>query len=179
MNWESEVTSAINAWAPRYGISIDPALVHAIIEKETRHGALPLIAAEPNGTRSYGPMMVDDQTASSVLNVSDPASLQDPATGIYYGVQYLGHLMKLFPTDIDRAIAAYNAGPGNSTRKSNGTFINQQYVVDVLSFWNRFKRAAVAAAPVVGGASLLLAIGAIVLYFFVLRGSKRRAASRT
>jgi MinD-like ATPase involved in chromosome partitioning or flagellar assembly len=59
---------------------IPPALVHAIIEKESRHGVY-TETHEPGNRMSYGPMMVLDTTATSVFHVADPSSLRDPATG--------------------------------------------------------------------------------------------------
>lgn len=171
MTYDAEVQRAVAHWGPAYGLTLDPMLIHAVIEKETRHGALPLKNREPNGNFSYGPMQVEDITATSVLHV-DPASLLDPATGIYYGTQYLASLIQRFKGDATRAISAYNAGPGKAkVNPSTGQYPNQQYVIDVLGFWNSFKRAAVAAAPAV---LPLLVLGGLALYYLSQR--RRRAA---
>jgi soluble lytic murein transglycosylase-like protein len=162
MKWDAEVADAARAWR------VDPALIHGIIQKETLHGALPLVNREAKGGFSYGPMQVRDATATTVLHVA-PASLADPRRGIYYGTQYLASLILRFNGDIERAISGYNAGPGNAKKTKAGTWINQKYVTDVLSFWNRFKRAAVSAAPV---ALPLLLIGGLLLW----ARARRRAA---
>ena len=153
--WDAEVAAAVAYWQPRRGVSIDPALVHAIIEKETRHGALPLTVLEPDGDRSFGPMSVKGATARTVLGIHDPATLIDPGRGIMAGVDYLARKLKQYPGQVDSAIAAYNAG--TARRRSSGAFINQPYVVDVLGFWNAFKRTARAAAPALLSAFLIAA----------------------
>lgn len=168
MRWDAEVRAAIAHWAPHYGVTIDPALVHAVIERESLHGRLPLIALEPDGDHSYGPMMVKSSTARE-MGVSDPASLKDPARGILYGVQYLGAQLKAFAPDTARAVSAYNAGPGGSKRLPSGQFRNNAYVVAVLGFFNRFKRAARAAAP--------MALPLIAFALFLWWRSRRRRAT--
>jgi soluble lytic murein transglycosylase-like protein len=168
MRWDAEVQAAVKRWAPVYGVTIDPALVHAIIQKESSHGTL-LVTAEPGNRFSYGPMMVLDSTAKG-MGVLMPSSLTNPALGISYGVRYLGGLLKRFPGDVARAVAGYNAGPGNAVRSSTtGKFPNQSYVDKVLGYWNSYKRQVTAAAPV---AALVLA-GAALLWF---AARPRRAA---
>ncbi len=156
-------------WGPAYGIAIDPALVHGIIEAESSHGAK-LVSTEPNGHFSYGPMMVLDSTATTVLGVSDPTTLKDPATGIWYGVEYLAQLLRWSGGDINRAVSAYNTGKGNAIPNASGVYPNQSYIVKVLGYWNTFKRAVVASAPTAVPLLLLLLLG------FVLVSRSRRAA---
>lgn len=169
VKYDAEVSAAVAHWAPAYGIAIDPALVHAVIEAESSHGAK-LESAEPGGRRSYGPMMVLDSTATSVLGVADPTTLKNPATGIWYGVQYLGSLIRWAGGDINRAVSAYNTGKGNAKLNAAGAYPNQAYVVRVLGYWNRFKRAVASAAPV-AVPLLLILIGVV---FVATR--RRRAA---
>ena len=133
MKYDPEVSSAIAYWGPHLGVRIDPALVHAIIQKESSHGAA-LVTAEPGGRYSYGPMMVLDTTATA-YGVADPSTLEDPATGIYYGVRNLAELLKQFGTDTAAAISAYNTGPTRARRDASGNFPNQAYVNAVLTWW--------------------------------------------
>ena len=161
MRWDAEVRAAIARWGPRYGVAIDPSLVHAIIERESRHGAAGLVALEPDGDHSYGPMMVKASTARSQLGVKDPTTLRDPARGISGGVLYLAWQLKRYAGDTTAAVAAYNAG--SARRTSAGAFINQPYVVAVLGFWNRFKRGAAAAATPALMPLLLLTLAALLL----------------
>jgi soluble lytic murein transglycosylase-like protein len=143
MKYDAEVAAAIARWGPAKGVAIDPALVHAIIQKESSHGAS-LETAETKGRRSYGPMMVLDSTAVG-LGASNPAALRDPATGIDYGVRYFAGLLQRFPGDTARAISAYNTGPGNAVRNAAGRFPNQFYVDAVSGWWKTYKYAAPAA----------------------------------
>lgn len=152
MLWDAEVRAAVNQARARYAIAVPPALVHAIIEKETRHGALPITGThEPNGHISYGPMQVEDVTAAT-HGISDPTTLAIPSIGIRIGTYELARLLKLFPGDTARAVAAYNAGAGNATRNASGKFFNQSYVDEVLSFWSRFGATAASAVVLIGAA---------------------------
>lgn len=168
--WDAEVRAAVNLTRGRYGIAVDPGLVHAVIERETRHGALPITGTlEPNGHHSYGPMQVQDTTAA-MHGITDPTTLAVPSIGIRIGTFELARLMKLFPGDTARAVAAYNAGPGNAARNaSTGRFVNQPYVDAVLSFWRRYAGAAVPAAAVLVGA-------AVLWWYFRRRGLHHAAA---
>lgn len=166
MKYDAEVSRAIAHWAPVYGVTISPALVHAIIEKESAHGRF-TETHEPGGRMSYGPMMVLDTTATSVFHVKDPSTLRDPATGIWYGVAYLAQLLKKFPNSPTQAISAYNAGAGNAHLTAAGVYPNQSYVMGVLAFLKQYRGAAVAAVPVA-----LFVVGGL-LY---LTARRRRAA---
>ena len=169
LKWDQEVAAAVASAARLYGIRPDPALVHAVIEKETLHGRLNITGTrEPNGRYSYGPMQVMDTTAA-MHGITDPRTLVTPSIGIRIGTFELTRLLKLFPGDTARAVAAYNAGPGNARRRSDGTFINQKYVTDVLSFWSRFKAVAIQAAPAAG-----LIVAALIAWWIL--GRRRRLA---
>jgi len=82
---------------------IDPALVHAMIGQESdwnpgaisRKGALGLMQLMP--------------ATASELGVKDPF---DPRQNIEGGVKYLRGLLEKYDGDLDRALAAYNAGGG-------------------------------------------------------------------
>jgi len=158
MKYDAEVAAAISRWGA--GVTIDPALVHAIIQRESSHGAV-LETAESKGRHSYGPMMVLDSTAVE-LGASNPAALKDPATGILYGVRYFAGLLKRFPGDTARAISAYNTGPGNAVRNSAGRFPNQSYVDSVSGWWRVYKYAAVGGGSALGLISLALFVWSLV-----------------
>jgi len=170
MRWDAEVRAAVNQAGILYGIRPDPALVHAIIEKETIHGALPITGTqEPRGHISYGPMQVLDSTAA-MHGISDPRTLAMPSLGIRIGTFELARLLQKFAGDTARAIAAYNGGPGLAVRsKATGRFPNQSYVDAVLGFWARFKTVATSAAPAAG----LIAVA--VLAFMLMRRRQRFA----
>ena len=162
MKYDAEVTAAIAHWGPALGVTIDPALVQAIIQRETSHGDT-MVTAESGGRYSYGPMMVLDSTARA-YGVADPATLKAPAVGIYYGVRNLAELLRTFGSDTAAAISAYNTGPSRAVRNSAGKFPNQSYVDGVTAFWKLYRGA------LVGGSSMILA--AIVGLYLLLRSMR-------
>lgn len=167
MKYDREVKAAAAHWGRVYGVTLEPALIHAVIERESTHGRR-LTAAEPNGTTSYGPMMVNGPTARD-LGLDDPLEMvRTPGLGVWFGVKYLGKMVRLFPGDVARAVAAYNAGPGNTTRNRAGKFINQPYVDFVLRHWKLY-RGAVLTLPAA-------AIGGMLILYAVTRARRRRAA---
>lgn len=166
MKYDAEVARAIDYWSRVFGVTIDPKLVHAVIQKESSHG-LHSVTAESGRRFSYGPMMVLDSTARS-FGVKDPATLKDPATGIWWGVRYLAEQLDNFPGDRDRAIAAYNAGPGNARRGAGGRFPNQAYVDAVKGWWRLYGGGAAGIAATV--------LGVTVGLFLLLRARRRRGS---
>jgi soluble lytic murein transglycosylase-like protein len=82
---------------------VDPALVRAVMQTESnwkssavsRKGALGLMQLEPGTAQALG-----------VNNAFDPKQNLDG------GVRYLHTLLERYNGDLDRALAAYNAGPG-------------------------------------------------------------------
>ena len=160
--WDQFVASAAAHWSKQYRVAIDPNLVHAIIERESRHGrdqnylANGSVVPEPGGHYSYGPMQVYDDTVRDLNPTLDPRALAlSPGLGIWYGTHYLAKMLDRFGADTERAIAAYNSGPGNAVRYG-GVFRNQGYVNDVLAFW-KANRVSILPALLVAGAVYLVA----------------------
>ncbi len=109
--------------ATRYGL--DPALVMAVVETESRFHPL---ALSPKG--AVGLMQIRPATARH-LGLDKPF---DPLKNLEAGVKYLAWLKERFGGDIRLALAAYNAGPGRVLAAGGIPPIpqTQRYVVRVL-----------------------------------------------
>jgi soluble lytic murein transglycosylase-like protein len=96
-----KIEEMIHEVSTRY--RVDPALVRAVIETEShwnstaisRRGALGLMQLVPGTAQQLG-----------VNNALDPKQNLDG------GVRYLHSLLERYNGDLDKALAAYNAGPG-------------------------------------------------------------------
>jgi soluble lytic murein transglycosylase-like protein len=98
----------IERYAAKY--RIDPTLVRAVIQVESdfnimcvsRKGARGLMQLMPGTAKRFG-----------------VAEVHDAEQNIHGGVKYLAYLTRLFPDDLPRALAAYNAGE-NAVLKHGG-----------------------------------------------------------
>jgi len=123
----------INQVAKENGI--DPDLVRAIIQVESSWNP-DAARVEPNGYKSIGLMQVTIQAARDVGYRGSEEGLFNPMTNIKYGVKYLRRMLNMFNGNIYKAIAAYNAGPGN-VRRGRFSFA---YVYKVMREYNRLKQ---------------------------------------
>jgi soluble lytic murein transglycosylase-like protein len=98
-NRRSQYDRIIERHSARFGV--DPTLVRAVIQVESdfnprcisRRGARGLMQLMPETARRYG-----------------VRSIVDPDENIRGGIHYLADLLELFPRDLPRVLAAYNAG---------------------------------------------------------------------
>ena len=90
---------------------VDPALVAAVIEQESRFKPR---AISPVGARGLMQLMPRTGRWMGARN------LYDPEQNVDAGVKYLKYLDKTFKGDTRKVIAAYNAGEGN-VRRYRGT----------------------------------------------------------
>ncbi len=109
---------------------IDPNLVKAVIKTES---GFQKDAVSPKG--AMGLMQLMPSTAD-LLGVDDP---MNPRENVVGGVSYLGDMLKKFG-DTEKALAAYNAGPG-AVKKYNGVppyKETQDYVEKVKKNYKKF-----------------------------------------
>jgi len=95
------IRGLVDKLATRY--SVDLKLAHAVVQAESNYdprarsnrGAMGLMQIMPDVARQYA--------------VNDPF---DPETNLTAGLRYLRSMIDRFPSDLPRALAAYNAGEG-------------------------------------------------------------------
>ncbi|HEX2252961.1 MAG TPA: lytic transglycosylase domain-containing protein [Thermoanaerobaculia bacterium] len=121
----------IGAVADREGL--DGLLVAAVVEAESNFSPA---AVSPVG--ALGLMQVMPDTGA----VYGAENLLDPAQNVRVGARYLRDLLDLYSGDLELALAAYNAGPGNVKRFGGVPPFREtrRYVERVLSAYVRHHR---------------------------------------
>jgi soluble lytic murein transglycosylase-like protein len=98
----------IERYASKY--RIDATLVRAVIQVESDFN---IACVSSKGARGLMQLMPETARRFGV------AKMHDAEQNIHGGVQYLAYLTRLFPNDLPRALAAYNAGE-NAVLKYGG-----------------------------------------------------------
>ena len=96
----------LEAAAARYSVS--PALLAALVWQESRW--------QPTAISRKGAVGLTQLMPSTARAMTVDA--RDPAANLEGGAHYLRQMLDLFDGDIERALAAYNAGPGRVLRTS-------------------------------------------------------------
>lgn len=129
-SYNGSYASIINSTAKKYGV--DPALIAGIIKQESNFnpnakshvGATGLMQLMPATARSLG-----------VKNSSDPTQ------NIEGGTKYIAQMLKQFGGDLEKALRAYNAGPGNVLNGKAYQFKEtNDYVRKVTANYNNYKK---------------------------------------
>jgi len=119
-------------------------LVRAIASIESDYEEEAVVYEKNVDDFSYGLMMLRCDTAKGIGLKRECEILLDPWWNIYYGIKYFNKQLRRYNNDVDKAIAAYNAGKvyicrTGKTRKGKkceiGKFTNQRHV-------DRFKKKA-------------------------------------
>ena len=98
-NRRSKYDPIIERHCDRFGV--DPILVRAVIQVESNYDPR---SVSRRGARGLMQLMPDTARRYKV------SSIFDPEDNIRGGVHYLADLLQMFPRDLPRTLAAYNAG---------------------------------------------------------------------
>lgn len=115
---------------------LDPRLIAAVIRVETNYRP----SAE-SGKGAVGIMQVMPLTAKSILQERrfEGLTLQEmeqPEVNIRVGTAYLSTLLRMYNQDLVKALASYNAGPGNVNEwLENGVWDGRLESADRIPFW--------------------------------------------
>ncbi len=98
-NKKSKYDRTIERYSEEFGV--DPVLVRAVIQVESAFDAR---CVSNRGARGLMQLMPETAKQYGVRRIFDPDE------NIHGGVHYLSDLLRLFPNDLPRTLAAYNAG---------------------------------------------------------------------
>lgn len=128
---ESAFEGLIGAASQVFGV--DSNLIKAVIKKESEFNPS---AVSPKG--AVGLMQLMPETAE-LLGVDDP---YNPAKNVYGGTKYLKQMIDRYGGNVEKALAAYNAGPTTVDRAGGIPEIDEtkNYVEGVLGLLNKYKK---------------------------------------
>lgn len=125
----TEMQDVIDKCADKY--NIDQELIRAMIQVES---GWQTDAVSNKGAQ--GLMQLMPKTAA-MLGVSDPF---DPVQNIEGGVRYISDLTDKYRGDIEKALAAYNAGPAR-VDSGNIPEVSKRYVRNIMALYHKIRQA--------------------------------------
>lgn len=111
-------------------------LLSAISYVESRHRII-TVGLEKDGGYSLGLCQVKHMTAKYMGFSGDEDDLMRPEINAYYAGKYLRYQLDRYNQDVDKAVAAYNAG--HYAVNSYGQIMNRKYVYRVRQAWSEGK----------------------------------------
>lgn len=122
-----ELQDIIDECAEKY--NVDNELIRAMIQVESGWNT---DAVSNKGAQ--GLMQLMPRTAA-MLGVNDPF---DPAQNIEGGVRYISDLTDKYRGDVEKALAAYNAGPAR-VDSGNIPEVSRRYVKNIMSIYRKLR----------------------------------------
>jgi hypothetical protein len=122
------ILASIDRAAAQFGLP--PALIRAVVKAESDYQVRALSPAGAQGLMQLMPITAKE------LGVKDPFDIDQNIDG---GARYLRQMLDTFDGDLEKALAAYNAGPG-TVIKYNGNVPypeTRNYVQKVLAYSKR------------------------------------------
>jgi len=125
--------SSLDAWATRYEpkwkyftrVAFYAKELGLTVETESHHQAT-----------SWGLMQIMGGTARDMGFDEQLTTLCVPTVNIIVGITYLRHLQGRYGKNLEKIVAAWNAG--SPRRDTNGHFVNQDYVDRVMETYQKF-----------------------------------------
>lgn len=114
---------------------ISGAILVAICSHES--GLSNIVTPRDHGSASYGICQIKHDTATMLGYHGKPEGLMDPKTNAKYAAIYLKYQFDRYDGDWCRAVAAYNAGRYNPSKKEPGHPRNIKYVLKVAKKLNK------------------------------------------
>jgi Transglycosylase SLT domain len=105
---QAQIQQMITQAAANAGIS--PALALAVAQTESGFNPNAVSPTNSNGTTDYGVFQINSSNLASLGLASNPL---DPQANINAGVGLLAQLLNQYNGNVQTALWAYNAGPGN------------------------------------------------------------------
>ena len=122
-----ELQDVIDSCAEKY--NVDNELIRAMIQVESGWNT-----SAVSNKGAQGLMQLMPRTAA-MLGVSDPF---DPVQNIDGGVRYISDLTDKYRGDVEKALAAYNAGPAR-VDSGNIPDVSKRYVKNIMSIYRKLR----------------------------------------